>query len=103
MILGWAVFFLEALLACGVVGAALFYGKRIGGFGPYVLAVVPVIALVERAIYMVMPYVTHEMVARGGMAFHRVEVLYTTLSMMTTSFAALIALLLVSSLVLMRR
>lgn len=103
MIFGWAVFVLEGLLACGVVGAAFFYGKRIGGLGPYVLAMVPVIAFVEHAVVKITPYAIHEIVARGGMFYRRIDGWSAGVASMTTSVPALMAVLLVTALVLMRR
>lgn len=64
MILGWLTFLFDVAVAAGFVVAALVWGKRIGGAGPWLLAAVGVIdaglLVMFRLLFLIHPGNTFE-------------------------------------------
>lgn len=102
MMISWAAFAIHALLAFGLVFAAFAYARRIGGFGPWLLAVPPMLDVLTSAVYRVASATMLASYRGGHGTMARMESVFTALRLMDVGFTLLGAILIVCAFVLMR-
>ncbi len=102
MMISWASFAIHALLAFGLVFAAFAYARRIGGFGPWLLAVAPMLDVLTSAVYRVASATMLASYRGGHGTMARLESLLAALRLVDVGLTLLGAILIVCAFALMR-